>query len=104
MQSKNAQAIESKYGNFDFPAIPEHESMQPEALAHRPARPPSGVRPIQSKFLNSSDPNMTTNSIQSVNSVNLERINQRNADRLAKLENHEFQDDSQSLTMTSTKM
>ena len=46
----------------------------------------------------------TTHSIQSVNSVNLDRINQRNADRLAKLENHEFQgDDSANLTMTSLK-
>ena len=24
---KNAHAISSKYGNFDFPAIPEHESV-----------------------------------------------------------------------------
>ena len=46
----------------------------------------------------------TNTSIQSVNSVNLERINQRNADRLAKLENHEFADDSaMQLTMGSLK-
>eukprot|EP00354_Favella_ehrenbergii_P001050 CAMPEP_0170470662 /NCGR_PEP_ID=MMETSP0123-20130129/13060_1 /TAXON_ID=182087 /ORGANISM="Favella ehrenbergii, Strain Fehren 1" /LENGTH=50 /DNA_ID=CAMNT_0010737891 /DNA_START=1492 /DNA_END=1647 /DNA_ORIENTATION=+ len=47
---------------------------------------------------------MTTNSIQSLNSVNLERINQRNADRLAKLENHEFTDETgANVTMTSIK-
>ena len=46
----------------------------------------------------------TSTSIHSVNSVNLERINQRNADRLAKLENHEFADDSaMQLTMGSLK-
>ena len=44
----------------------------------------------------------TAKSVQSVNSVNLERINQRNADRLAKLENHDF-DDSASLTMGSLR-
>lgn len=98
--NKDAQAITSKYGNFDFPAIPEHEGVQGAALAQRPSyRPPSGVN----KFLNQADPMRTTTSVASVNSVNLERINQRNADRLAKLENHDFNDDSAMMTMTSLK-
>ena len=54
------------------------------------------------KFLTQADPMTTAKSIQSVNSVNLERINQRNADRLAKLENHDF-DDSANLTMGSLR-
>ena len=37
-------------------------------------------------MLSAADPNLTTKSIVSVNSVNLEKINQRNTDRLAKLE------------------
>ena len=55
------------------------------------------------KFLNQADPNTTSMSMQSVNSVNLERINQRNAERLAKLENNDFIDDSAMLTMNSIK-
>ena len=77
LPGKDAHAITSKYGNFDFPAIPEHDTSaenQAALMATRPPmRPPSGVRPAN-KFL-SSDPNQTTQSIQSVNSVNLERIN-----------------------------
>lgn len=42
-------------------------------------------------------------SVQSMNSVNLERINQRNADRLAKLENNDFIDDSANMTMNSIR-
>ena len=105
--NKEAHAISSKYGNFDFPAIPEHETVADQALlAQRPSiknRPESGIR-ATNKFLNTTDPMTTTHSIQSVNSVNLERINQRNADRLAKLENNDFQnDDSHMLTMSSLK-
>ena len=28
LKAKDAQAIESKYGNFEFPVIPEHEGVQ----------------------------------------------------------------------------
>ena len=44
-------------------------------------------------MLSAVDPNLTAKSIVSVNSVNLEKINQRNTDRLAKLEAIEMQND-----------
>ena len=97
IQNKNAQAIESKYGNFNFPAIPEDDALQNELMQAQRPKPTNN-------FLSQADPMKTNTSIQSVNSVNLERINQRNADRLAKLENHEFADDSaMQLTMGSLK-
>ncbi len=96
--NKDAHAITSKYGNFDFPAIPEHEGITDAVLAQHPI--PSSTT---NKFLNQADPLRTTTSVASVNSVNLERINQRNADRLVKLENHDFNDDSAMMTMTTIK-
>ena len=49
------------------------------------------------------DPNATAKSTVSLNSVNLERLNQRNADRLVKLENAEgnLNDSGFQLTMQS---
>jgi len=32
ISNKNAQAIESKYGNFNFPAIPEDDALQNELM------------------------------------------------------------------------
>ena len=48
------------------------------------------------------DPNSTTRSAVSVTSANLERINQLNMDRLAKLENAADLDDSKLMTLGST--
>lgn len=53
-------------------------------------------------MLNQVDPTATTHSAVSVTSANLERINQLNIDRLAKLENAADLDDSKLMTLNST--
>ena len=68
--------------------------------------PQSGIpRPHPSnKMVQMTEPNSTVKSTVSMSSVNLERINQKNADRLAKLENADNLGDSGfQLTMTSVK-
>ena len=56
-------------------------------------------------MLAAADPNTTTKSIMSVNSANLERINQRNTERLAKLEAVELTTDySQILQPANTSV
>lgn len=64
IQSKDAHAIESKYGNFEFPSIPENGNVQNETLmaTRQPMRPPSGVR-ATNKFLAQADPMTTTQSV-----------------------------------------
>ena len=94
-----AERIDSKYGSFDFPVIPENESYKgpmqshtkPPRLAHQHQNSAAAIS--ANKMLNAPDPNITTKSILSVNSANLERINQRNTDRLARLENVELTTD-----------
>ena len=50
-----------------------------------PGNPVSLIK--KNRIRSAVDPNATVTSMASVNSVNLERINQRNADRLVRLEN-----------------
>ena len=49
------------------------------------------------------DPNQTAHSTVSLSSVNLEKLNQMNADRLVKLDAENFGDSGFQLTMSSAK-
>ena len=103
-----AERVDSKYGAFDFPIIPGNEDYTgPMSAIKQQSSSGFGVKPplagqfsagslAANKMLNMPDPNQTAKSIMSVNSVNLERINQRNNERLAKLEALELQEDLRS--------
>jgi len=53
-------------------------------------------------LLSQADPNATNRSLTSVTSVNLERINLKNAQRLAKLENANLDDSNFGLSFSNT--
>lgn len=84
-----AQPIDTNYPSFEFPSLNNTSMARKPPVPAGPRRP---MPPTENKFRDLADPNMTTRSLMSVNSVNLDKINQRNAERLARLENSDFQD------------
>ena len=43
---RQAEKVDTRYGNFDFPPIPEYDGVQPSYLARKPPQPqPRGSIP-----------------------------------------------------------
>lgn len=101
-----AEKMDSRYGSFDFPAIPEYDGVQPSYLPKKNMLPPKNSIPKPkpgNKMVQMTDPNQTAKSTVSLTSVNLEKINQRNADRLVRLDDGGLGDSGFQLTMNSAK-
>lgn len=101
-----AEKMDSRYGSFDFPAIPEYEGVQPSYLPKKNMLPPKNNIPRPSpgnKMVQMTDPNQTAKSTVSLTSANLEKINERNANRLLRLDDGGLGDSGFQLTMNSAK-